>query len=278
MNKKPWLIILLLVLLSAACGILDSVDQVLEEEGEAPSSLDDPADSAVDAPVESAVEEPIGSAPEALGSDFDSVECPFDEPAGFDITCGFLTVPENRTRPDAPEIELAYAIVHAAEQEGRPPIVYLAGGPGGSAIDDFVSDPEGWRYPFTRSRDLILIDQRGTGYSWPSLDCFELAEEVDFSEENPERVCHERLLNEGIDLTAYNTAENAADVAALRDGLRIHSLIERPQTSRPTAITMMAPMVRFCIEVETAFRLRPFWTTMIINAPIRVLTIRPRPP
>jgi pimeloyl-ACP methyl ester carboxylesterase len=236
MNKKPWLIILLLVLLSAACGILDSVDQVLEEADEASTSLDEPADSAQSEPEESepadsTVNEPsegesqefIESAPEESIDVLESAECPFDKPGDFEITCGFLIVPENHTRPDSREIELAYAIVQAAEDEDRPPIVYLAGGPGGSAIDDFVSDPDGWRYPFTRSRDLILIDQRGTGYSWPSLDCPELAEEVEFSDENPERVCHERLLDEGIDLTAYNTAENAADVAALRDALGIAS-------------------------------------------------------
>ena len=144
-------------------------------------------------------------------------------PGGFDISCGYLTVPENRTLSNSPTIELAYAIVDAAEDEGRPPIVYLAGGPGGSAIDDFVADPEGWQYPFTNARDLVLIDQRGTGYSIPTLDCPELAEEVAFEDENPEVTCHNRLLEEGIDLTAYNTAENAADVAALREELGIES-------------------------------------------------------
>ena len=44
-----------------------------------------------------------------------------------------------------------------------------------------------------------------------------------FEDENPEVTCHNRLLDEGIDLTAYNTAENAADVAALREALGIES-------------------------------------------------------
>jgi pimeloyl-ACP methyl ester carboxylesterase len=207
MNIKPWLVILLSVLILTACGDFEAEDPLFEDEDVLVTSPDEPIESFPDEPV----------------VNFESADCPFNEPGGFEITCGFLTVPENRTRADSRAIESAYAIVHAAEDEGRPPIVYLAGGPGGSAIDDFVSDPEGWRYPFTRSRDLIFIDQRGTGYSWPSLDCPELAEEVEFSDENPERVCHERLLAEGIDLTAYNTAENAADVAALREELGIDS-------------------------------------------------------
>lgn len=41
----------------------------------------------------------------------------------FGWTPGFQPVPENRTRPDSRTIELAYAIVQAAEEEGRPPTV-----------------------------------------------------------------------------------------------------------------------------------------------------------
>ena len=152
---------------------------------------------------------------------FAASDCPFEIPRGFDVRCGYLTVPENRTRADSPAIELAVAIVAAPNENRQPPLVYLAGGPGGSALDDFAADPQGWDYPFTQTRDLILIDQRGTGYSRPTLDCPELAEAGDFGDQNPEEACHERLLRAGIDLSAYNSAENAADVAALRQALGI---------------------------------------------------------
>ena len=149
--------------------------------------------------------------------------CPFAEPAGYSLTCGYLAVPENRTSGNSRTIFIAYAIVHAPEPAGLPPIVYLAGGPGASGIDDFLSDPAGWQYPFTRTRDLVLVDQRGTGYSQPTLDCPELAQDVAFNEPNPEVECHERLMAAGIDLSAYNTAENAADIEALRLELAIDS-------------------------------------------------------
>jgi pimeloyl-ACP methyl ester carboxylesterase len=205
MNRSLWLIGLLCLLLLAACG---------DPEEERPLFDDEPAA----APAGPADNRPVESGATAEESD-----CPFDEPAGYAIRCGYLMVPENRSRPDSPTIELAYAIVEAAVDEGRPPIIYLAGGPGGSGIDDFVADPEGWQYPFTETRDLILLDQRGTGYSWPTLDCPEMAEEMDLFDTRPEESCHERLLDEGIDLAAYNTAENAADVADLRAALGIDS-------------------------------------------------------
>ncbi|MCB8961549.1 MAG: alpha/beta hydrolase [Ardenticatenales bacterium] len=207
MVKKWWLALLLPILVLTACDeIADAYDEY-DEDDEA--YYDDEAaydEENFDAEFYDAAEAP------AAGSD----ECPFDEPDDYDLTCGYLSVPENRAVSGSRQIQIAYVIVHADDGDEQPPVVYLAGGPGGSAIDDFVANPEGWEYPFTEERDLVLVDQRGTGYSWPTLDCPELSEDVEFSDENPEVVCHDRLVDEGIDLAAYNSAENAADIAALR--------------------------------------------------------------
>ena len=236
MTRKLSLAALLFAVLLTACDDSGQADLVYKDENEPITFPEEPQESSADEaltfseePQENDLEEGqenlAGETHETLQAELReqiaSAECPFDEPGGFDIVCGYLQVPENRTLSDSRPIEIAYAIVYTTEDEDRPPIVYLAGGPGGSAIDDFVSDPEGWDYPFTRTRDLILIDQRGTGYSWPTLDCPELDEEVAFDDENPEFACHDRLVAEGIDLTAYNTAENAADVDALREQLGI---------------------------------------------------------
>jgi len=152
-----------------------------------------------------------------------AADCPFDIPFGLVMDCGTLTVPENRTKPDSPDIELAVAILRAPGPDVQPdPIVYLAGGPGGSALADFIVEPEAWvDYPFSRRRDLIFIDQRGTGYSTPTLNCTEL--EAEEPEEEAELDCRDRLLAAGIDLSAYNTAENAADIAALAEALDYES-------------------------------------------------------
>jgi pimeloyl-ACP methyl ester carboxylesterase len=151
-------------------------------------------------------------------SRFQDADCPFPVPGGYTIDCGYLIVPENRSRNDSRSIQLAVAIVRAPRAGQQPPVLYLAGGPGSSALDEFLGDPEGWNYPFLQTRDLILLDQRGTGYSFPTLDCPELAD-ADFTAGNPEQECHSRLRAEGIDLTAYNSAENGADVADLRRAL-----------------------------------------------------------
>jgi pimeloyl-ACP methyl ester carboxylesterase len=150
---------------------------------------------------------------------------PFIEPAdcwmvlpdgvteGDNLECGYLIVPEDRTNPSSPTIELAFAILYAPASEVKPdPVIYLAGGPGGNAVGEL----EGWLdIPYLQDRDLILFDQRGTGYSLPTLNC----PEVEQGDENGTQACHDRLMSEGVNLQAYNSAENAADVADLRVAL-----------------------------------------------------------
>ena len=179
MKKILLLTILIFVLLLAACDDsgsddpqIDSAESAISADAQTSQSLPDEPENVeepekVDEPQIEA-DDPQENLPDEPNDEAFLADCPFEVPGGFDISCGYLIVPENRTISNSPNIELAYAIVYAAEDEGRPPIVYLAGGPGGSAIDDFVADPEGWQYPFTNARDLVLIDQRGTGYSYPT--------------------------------------------------------------------------------------------------------------
>jgi pimeloyl-ACP methyl ester carboxylesterase len=146
--------------------------------------------------------------------------------------CGFLVVPENRSRPTGRSIRLAVAIVPAVSRTpGSDPVVYLAGGPGGSAI---YAAPGLIEEGFNRDRELILMDQRGVLFSKPFLFCPEslqfVARRVGLVYDAAStgrlqaaatRACHRRLVHQGIDLGAYNTTENAADFADLRVALGI---------------------------------------------------------
>ena len=154
---------------------------------------------------------------------FATADCPFNFDNQYNITCGYLTVPENRETGSDATIDLAIAILHAGQGNPEPDsVIYLDGGPGGSALSSLEAEPESWAaYGFARTRDIVFIDQRGTGYSQPSLNCPEMDE--DFEGLDNELDCLRRLKAEGIDVTAYNTAENAADVDALADALGLES-------------------------------------------------------
>jgi pimeloyl-ACP methyl ester carboxylesterase len=61
-------------------------------------------------------------------------------------------------------------------------------------------------------RDLVLFDQRGTGDSEPSLKCKELTTTPPDAVVEAMRACHDRLVHQGVNLNAYTTEQNAADV------------------------------------------------------------------
>ncbi len=149
---------------------------------------------------------------------FQTVSCPFKPAAGVvegkDVRCGYLTVPEDHSRPQGPTIRLAVAIFKSAyASPASDPIVYLNGGPGypslGSLGPILTKDILTSIWP--GDRDLILLDQRGVGYSQPSLACTEITTMADatFLQVG---ACHDRLVRQGINLNAYTTIQNADDV------------------------------------------------------------------
>ena len=103
---------------------------------------------------------------------YNKVPCRLNLPAGAvrlnTIQCGYLRVPEDR-RSGRGVVQLAVVRLVALSENPLPdPIVYLAGGPGGNAsgrLDEWFASP------LRADRDIYLIDQRGTGFSRPSMNC-----------------------------------------------------------------------------------------------------------
>ncbi len=84
--------------------------------------------------------------------------------------CGYFRVPENPDATDGRSIELFVALVPAQTEE--PPddaFTFLAGGPGQAASSAFVDLQHAFE-GVRRDRDILLVDQRGTGKS-AALDC-----------------------------------------------------------------------------------------------------------
>ncbi len=181
-----------------------------------------------------AFDEPEEPAADDSGPSFAAGPCPFDIPNGADVRCGTVTVPENRQNPGGErQVRLPVAIFASTSPNPAPdPVVYLAGGPGGFALELIQFTYRDNILPFLADRDYIVFDQRGTGYAEPSLACPEtFAFELEMLDDDlPEDVlqtrylevlagCRSRLEQAGIDLAAYNSAENAADVDAIRQAL-----------------------------------------------------------
>lgn len=138
--------------------------------------------------------------------------------------CGYLVVPENRKKPAGNKVKVPFVFGRKPGQDSTKNIVlYTTGGPGYATID--VGDSlryDGGTFDFG---GFIIFDQRGTRNAIPCLDC----ENVDEAIRNSYRLglnrdslvgiavtnCRKKFEKKGIDLSAYNSIESAADIADL---------------------------------------------------------------
>ena len=151
--------------------------------------------------------------------------CRLEHPArmlALSAECGTFKVAENPLEPNGKQIELFVARVPAISLNKAPdPLFLIAGGPGTSAVDLYTSSAA----PFDRvrrDRDIILLDQRGTGRSH-RLDCnydtenvFEKFDEVEVGPAN--RKCRDEL-SKTSDLRQYTTSIAVRDLDAVRQAL-----------------------------------------------------------
>ena len=91
-------------------------------------------------------------------------------PAAY-ARCGTLSVPLDPAAPDGERIEIFVARVAALSAEPRPdPLLLIQGGPGESTVD-FYLQARGAFEQARRDRDIVLVDQRGTGRSAEGFAC-----------------------------------------------------------------------------------------------------------
>ena len=87
-----------------------------------------------------------------------------------DASCGRLQVFENRDSRSGRTIDLKIVVAPALRRDAKPdPLFVFEGGPGGGAATLAASRLPLFRR-FQTDRDIVLVDQRGTGASNP-LDC-----------------------------------------------------------------------------------------------------------
>lgn len=120
-------------------------------------------------------------APVRTGAELDESGCVLETPgvSKRHAQCAVLEVPLDPGAPEGEQFELFVARIPAQSASPQPdPLVLIAGGPGQSTVD-FYMQTRGAFGPVRRERDIILVDQRGTGRSATGFRC-ELPEDVDF--------------------------------------------------------------------------------------------------
>ncbi len=160
------------------------------------------------------------------------VKCPADieVQVSADHSCGYLTVLEDRARPEGPTIRLFFLRVQPPVGPSEPEPIASVGYEIAQAPDygSIVGIAESSR------REFVLLDQRGTGHSEPSLECSEVDQVADDLVGGPissDAVsgafqtavmnCKARLLAAGVRTEAYTLGAAAEDLEELRQALRI---------------------------------------------------------
>jgi pimeloyl-ACP methyl ester carboxylesterase len=200
--------------------------------------------------AQAAADEATSDVPNLYARDsyrIDKLVCPFKGRIDYEpgeIECGLLQVPENREDPESRFIELHFIKListwddeEAKDEEdeedsglepGRrdDPVIYLTGGPGASAeyyVERFKD------HGIRRHRDLYILEQRGIANSGDFCETYysrnpEVGNVDSFAESaEASRIaaedCARNAMAAGVDVSAYNTIENARDVKALRMAL-----------------------------------------------------------
>jgi pimeloyl-ACP methyl ester carboxylesterase len=144
-----------------------------------------------------------------------------------DAERGFFEVPEDRRDPRSRTIRLSYVRFASTAAKPGPPIVYLAGGPGGMA----TRAAGGPRFPIFMAlrevADVIVFDQRGTGLSnaiperppWTGPPPVFTREGLTSHFRSEFQSAWIEWTRAGVAMTGYNTEQNADDIDDLRHHL-----------------------------------------------------------
>jgi pimeloyl-ACP methyl ester carboxylesterase len=159
---------------------------------------------------------------------WESVDCEtFDIPDSIaaNSDCGYVSAPEEHNKPVGRSIKLAVVRVRSTSRTPAPdPLFVEQGGPGDTTIGVFVNAVLPAKFPgllqILEKRDLIFVEERGTRYSKPFLSCPEInAHNIavaqgqrKFTDPSWIASCHARFKAQGINLSAFNTRENASDI------------------------------------------------------------------
>lgn len=217
--------------------------------------------------------------PQTRGDAFEPIACSTFKISSDEYECGYVRVPELHSAPEGKQIKLAVAILRSPNSFPGAPVspnafVVAQGGPGGSTLDTFANLFSIGYFPalkdLNEQRDIVLYDQRGALYAQPSLMCpeelqltFETIEQDIPAEELLKRseaaalACRERLAQEGVNLAAFNSYENALDVEDLRRALgyakfdfygvsygtllALHAMRASPETFRSVILDAVVP-------------------------------------
>ena len=148
---------------------------------------------------------------------------------GEGAECRVLMVAENPDDPRSRKIPIRYALLKATGSSRRPEAVFLFSGGPGAGSTEMVGFANGPLAPIREIRDIVLVDQRGSGGSNPLKCPAELKKYPAraFGTLFPPdaiKACQAKLSSQA-DLTRYTTDYAIGDIELIRQALGYPRLI-----------------------------------------------------
>jgi pimeloyl-ACP methyl ester carboxylesterase len=153
----------------------------------------------------------------------------------YDAELGHLTVAETRGGGPANTIRLAFLRLPTRAAKPGPPTVFLMGGPGIPGSVMARVPPYATLFDRLReSGDVVILDQRGIGMSFPVLSCppvvslpastFESRSSIVRELRQRTTTCAAQWTARDVAITEYNTVASADDVEDVRRALGVERL------------------------------------------------------
>ncbi|MGV8942820.1 alpha/beta hydrolase [Thermomonas sp.] len=146
-------------------------------------------------------------------------------PDSIEAQCAHFAVPEDRSQPNGRKIDLniAWLPVTSESDQAPDPVFFLAGGPGQAAVETYPMLAPVFK-EVRKHRDILLVDQRGTGKS--NLLACKMDDEESDKTAAPDIVAAEAAaakcvteLSAKADLRRYTTSDAIADLEAVRQAI-----------------------------------------------------------
>jgi pimeloyl-ACP methyl ester carboxylesterase len=189
------------------------------------------------APLETALAAPAARVESATPC---FVAPPQDLEFGAAYDCGYVVVPEDASKPGGRTVKLGFLRVRGRAGKPSAPLFMLAGGPGSTLISPltFALLSPDFLGPILDTRDVVVLEQRGSIHSVPVLDCPQanslawtvyrrkLGEQDSIALERETLArCIGDFRRQGIDLARYNSVAIAADINAAREALDYRQIV-----------------------------------------------------
>jgi len=216
-------------------------ESATEESTEETSTEETAEEGTTEESTEAAVVDTISSGAD-FGEAWATVACDtfgVDPEIAAMADCGYVTVQENRAAGSDQMIQLAVVRVRSISDNPGTPVVLAIGGPGGNGLFRTTNTAFlGVFIPIITNHDFVFFSQRGTENAQPHLTCPGYTDvPVDaalnnWSDEERQaqlvatmQACVDEAVAQGVNLSAYNTNENAADIDSIRQALGYEQII-----------------------------------------------------